>query len=114
MTSRRHFYKINDEANSLSSSDSNTDLTASPAAVVNDIHSQLNATAVQQIVKPESMDSAVKAIRSALKENRAVCIIFNLHVQHTAEGVRRSADTFRKLIDLGLRYGGSYYLTYHK
>lgn len=43
-----------------------------------------------------------------------VCIIFNLHVQHTPEGIRRSADTFRNLIDLGIRYGGSYYLTYHK
>jgi FAD/FMN-containing dehydrogenase len=43
-----------------------------------------------------------------------VCIIFNLHVKHTPEGIRHSADTFRKLIDLGIRYGGSYYLTYHK
>lgn len=43
-----------------------------------------------------------------------VCIIFNLHVQHTSEGIQRSGDTFRELIDLGIRYGGSYYLTYHK
>ncbi len=42
------------------------------------------------------------------------CIIFNLHVVHTPEGIRRSADAFRRLIDIGLKYGGSYYPTYHK
>mgnify|MGYP001186253539 FL=1 len=42
------------------------------------------------------------------------CVIFNLHVVHTPEGLRRSADAFRRLIDLGIKYGGSYYPTYHK
>ena len=42
------------------------------------------------------------------------CVIFNLHVVHTPEGIRRSADAFRRLIDLGIKYGGSYYPTYHK
>ena len=41
------------------------------------------------------------------------CIIFNLHVVHTAEGMRHSAAAFRRLIDYGIRHGGSYYLTYH-
>jgi FAD/FMN-containing dehydrogenase len=42
------------------------------------------------------------------------CIIFNLHVVHTPQGIRRSADAFRRLIDLGIKHGGSYYPTYHK
>jgi FAD/FMN-containing dehydrogenase len=42
------------------------------------------------------------------------CVIFNLHVVHTPQGIRRSADAFRRLIDLGIKYGGSYYPTYHK
>lgn len=42
------------------------------------------------------------------------CIIFNLLVEHTPEGKRKAAETFRALIDLSLRLGGSYYLTYHK
>jgi FAD/FMN-containing dehydrogenase len=42
------------------------------------------------------------------------CIIFNLHVVHTPRGIRRSADAFRRLIDLGIKHGGSYYPTYHK
>ena len=42
------------------------------------------------------------------------CVIFNLHVVHTPEGIRRSADAFRRLIDIGIRHGGSYFPTYHK
>jgi hypothetical protein len=42
------------------------------------------------------------------------CVIFNLHVEHTRQGCRRAAEAFRHLIDLGIQYGGSYYLTYHR
>ena len=42
------------------------------------------------------------------------CVIFNLHVVHTAEGVARGAAHFRRLIDLAIAHGGSYFLTYHR
>lgn len=42
------------------------------------------------------------------------CVIFNLHVVHDADGIERSTEAFRHLIDLGIRHGGSYYLTYHR
>jgi FAD/FMN-containing dehydrogenase len=42
------------------------------------------------------------------------CIIFNLHVVHTRAGIRHAADAFRRLIDIGIRHGGSYFPTYHK
>lgn len=42
------------------------------------------------------------------------CVIFNLHVVHTQEGIRHAADAFRRLIDTGIRHGGSYFPTYHK
>jgi FAD/FMN-containing dehydrogenase len=42
------------------------------------------------------------------------CTIFNLHTVHTPDGVRRSRDTFRRLIDMAARRGGSFYLTYHR
>jgi FAD/FMN-containing dehydrogenase len=42
------------------------------------------------------------------------CIIFNLHVEHAAAAVTSAAETFRALIDLGIRHGGKYYLTYHR
>jgi len=42
------------------------------------------------------------------------CVIFNLHVTHDATGLQNAATAFRGLIDLGIKYGGSYYLTYHR
>jgi len=42
------------------------------------------------------------------------CVVFNLHVEHTGAGVERSAESFRRLIDMAIRRGGSYYLTYHR
>ena len=42
------------------------------------------------------------------------CVIFNLHTVHNEEGIARSADDFRRLIDLAAERGGSYFLTYHR
>ena len=42
------------------------------------------------------------------------CTIFNLHVDHTPEAIARSGEHFRRLIDMAVRRGGSYYLTYHR
>jgi len=41
-------------------------------------------------------------------------VIFNLHTEHTADGLERSAAAFRRLIDLAIAQGGSYFLTYHR
>src|ERR1700690_290063 len=42
------------------------------------------------------------------------CTIFNLHTVHSPEGIHKSADALRRLIDMAARRGGSYYLTYHR
>jgi FAD/FMN-containing dehydrogenase len=42
------------------------------------------------------------------------CVIFNLHTVHTPEGLQHSASAFRRLIDMAISRGGSYFLTYHK
>lgn len=42
------------------------------------------------------------------------CVVFNLHVDHTADAVTRAASHFRRLIDRAASLGGSYYLTYHR
>ena len=42
------------------------------------------------------------------------CIIFNIHVMPDAAGIEKAKQEFRRLIDRGLSYGGSYYLTYHR
>ena len=50
----------------------------------------------------------------AWARERFACVIFNLHVDHTREKIDAAAGAFRALIDLGIRFGGSYYLTYHR
>ena len=50
----------------------------------------------------------------AWAKERYVCIIFNLHVVHTPQGLEQAKHTFRHLIDFAIQYGGSYYLTYHR
>jgi len=42
------------------------------------------------------------------------CVIFNICVEHSGAGLRDARHTFRTLIDRGIAFGGSYYLTYHK
>lgn len=42
------------------------------------------------------------------------CIIFNLRVRHTTEGLAKARDDFQRLIDCALEFGGSYFLTYHR
>ena len=42
------------------------------------------------------------------------CVIFNFHTPHTAEGLARTRNTFRQLIDLALQHDGNFYLTYHR
>jgi len=42
------------------------------------------------------------------------CVIFNIHVVHTAQGLQNAADSFRRLIDMAIRRDGGYYLTYHR
>ena len=42
------------------------------------------------------------------------CVIFNLHVEHTPAAMERSANAFRRLIDMAISRSGSYYLTYHR
>lgn len=42
------------------------------------------------------------------------CVIFNLHVDHTADDLARAAGHFRRLIDIAIAHGGSYFLTYHR
>ena len=45
---------------------------------------------------------------------RFVCIVCNLHVIHTPAGVAKARRDFRRLFDLALAHGGSFYLTYHR
>jgi FAD/FMN-containing dehydrogenase len=50
----------------------------------------------------------------AWARQRWACVVFNLHVAHTVEGIAKAAADFRRLIDRAIELGGSYYLTYHR
>jgi FAD/FMN-containing dehydrogenase len=50
----------------------------------------------------------------AWARERWACIVFNLHVAHTPEGIAKAGGDFRRLIDRAIECGGSYYLTYHR
>lgn len=47
-------------------------------------------------------------------KERWACVVLNLCTGHTPEGRERSAQAFRRLIDLALARGGSFFLTYHR
>jgi FAD/FMN-containing dehydrogenase len=42
------------------------------------------------------------------------CVIFNLHVDHDATGIRRATEAFRRLTDIAIHHRGSFFLTYHR
>ena len=42
------------------------------------------------------------------------CVIFNIRTPHTEVGLKRTAETFRALIDASRELGGSFFLTYHR
>ena len=50
----------------------------------------------------------------AWARERFAGVIFNLHVTHSPEGMEASAAAFRRLIDMAIARGGSYFLTYHR
>src|SRR5688572_6467771 len=47
--------------------------------IVNDLHSQLNATRVHHLVEPETLDAVRNALSAARREHRAVCIAGSRH-----------------------------------
>jgi hypothetical protein len=42
------------------------------------------------------------------------CLSLNVHLEHSTRGMIRAGDAFRRLIDIGLRHGGSFYPAYHR
>lgn len=46
--------------------------------------------------------------------DRFACIIFNLHTEHSADGIAKSKKALRGLIDLAIAANGNFYLTYHR
>ncbi|HEY0101614.1 MAG TPA: FAD-binding oxidoreductase [Pyrinomonadaceae bacterium] len=47
------------------------------------------------------------------KEDYA-CVVFNLHTEHSATGIAKAREDFRRLITRAIHMRGNYYLTYHR
>jgi FAD/FMN-containing dehydrogenase len=45
---------------------------------------------------------------------KSICIVCNLHVQHTEAGKAKAAEDFRRIIRRAIEHDGNYYLTYHR
>jgi FAD/FMN-containing dehydrogenase len=43
-----------------------------------------------------------------------VCVVMNLHVDHSPQGIEKAANDFRRVIDRAIELDGSYFLTYHR
>ncbi|MDH3413151.1 MAG: FAD-binding oxidoreductase [Gammaproteobacteria bacterium] len=43
-----------------------------------------------------------------------VCVVMNLHVDHGPQGITRSAEDFRRIIDRAIELEGNFFLTYHR
>lgn len=78
---------------------------------------------VRRLAADEDMDIVYGTIRLIRKDGESylawakddyACIIFNLRVFHTPDGLEKAKRDFRALIDVALAHEGSYYLTYHR
>ena len=80
-------------------------------------------TRAREILRTHGSEVIYGTIRAILRDTTSflpwakddfACVIFNIRTPHTESGLRRTADTFRALIDASTGLGGSYFLTYHR
>jgi len=80
-------------------------------------------TAVREDFKVHGTKLIYGTIRLIERDNESVlawareswaCTVMNLHVDHSAEGIAKAQEEFRRLIDRAIEFGGSYFLTYHR
>lgn len=50
----------------------------------------------------------------AWAKEQSVCVLCNLHVDHSEAGIEKAADDARRLIGIAIDHGGRYFLTYHR
>jgi len=79
--------------------------------------------AARNILREDSAEVIYGTIRAIRKDTTAFlkwashdwcCIVLNLRVVHTPDGIARAHSTFRKLTDASIALGGSFFLTYHR
>jgi FAD/FMN-containing dehydrogenase len=76
--------------------------------------SDLRRHAVEVVYGTVRLVEAEQETVLAWARERWACIVFNLHTPHTAAGRAHTEAACRRLIDIALDHGGSFYLTYHR
>lgn len=85
------------------------------------LHEFLNGAAT--ILREEQAEIVYGTVRLIKKDEESflpwakddfACTIFNIHTVHDEEGLARTQNAFRRLIQLSSSLGGSFYLTYHR
>jgi len=78
---------------------------------------------VREYVKRDQVEIIYGTIRLIERDHESflpwarkpyACVSFNLHVEHSTRGSIRIGDAFRRLLNIGIKHGGSYYLAYHR
>src|SRR5205814_4929469 len=114
---RRHTRCLSDWSSDVCSSDLITEIYTPRGALVRfltDVRERFRAQRTALIYGTIRLIERDDKSFLAWAKQPYACVIFNLHVVHSPAGLERSAAEFRQLIDAGIRYGGSYYLTYHR
>jgi FAD/FMN-containing dehydrogenase len=77
----------------------------------------------REILRAHDSEVIYGTIRAILRDRTSylpwakddyACVIFNIRTPHTEAGRRRTAETFRALIDASTALEGSFFLTYHR
>lgn len=50
----------------------------------------------------------------AWAKSQMVCVILNLHTEHSKNSIEKTRLAMQRVTDLAIKYQGSYYLTYHR
>jgi FAD/FMN-containing dehydrogenase len=78
---------------------------------------------VREVLREEQADLIYGTVRLIEEDTESflawakesyACVVLNLHVVHQERELAKAGETFRHLIDLAAKYGGSFYLTYHR
>jgi FAD/FMN-containing dehydrogenase len=87
---------------------------ASLALFLNDVRKALRENGADLIYGTVRLIEADTESFLAWAKESYACVVLNLHVVHEPRELAKAGETFRHLIDLAAKYGGSFYLTYHR
>jgi FAD/FMN-containing dehydrogenase len=78
---------------------------------------------VRKLILDQKINMVYSTIRFIEKDDESflpwaralsACIIFNIHTEHNSQGTARTERICQDITDAAIKYGGSYYLTYHR